>query len=60
MTSSLWTANRAFGEPQAMPIRINRIVSPIILIESKSQNGSEMVKNFGHSMQGDLRVGKAP
>ena len=33
-----------------------RIVSPMNLIESKSQNGSEMVKNFAIIVQGDLRV----
>jgi len=33
-----------------------RIVNPMILIESKSQNGSERVKNFAIVMQCDLRV----
>jgi len=33
-----------------------RIVDPMILIESKSQNGSEMVNNFAIVVQGDLRV----
>jgi len=28
----------------------------MILIEKKSQNGSEMVKNFAIVVQGDLRV----
>jgi len=47
----------SFGEPQAMPDQDKPASSaPIILIESKSQNGSEMVKNFAIVMQGDLRV----
>jgi len=58
------TANRAlfwcgpdFGEPHAMPHQdATRFLSPMILIKSKSQNGSEMVKNFAIVMQGDLRV----
>ena len=32
------------------------MVNPMILIEKKSQNGSEMVKNFAIVVQGDLRV----
>src|SRR6266481_9629031 len=46
---------RDFGQPQAMPDQdTTRIVSPMILPESKSQNGSEMVKNFAIVVQGDL------
>ena len=56
------TANRALlGADQVLAShrpcqQTTRIVSPMNLIESKSQNGSEMVKNFAIIVQGDLRV----
>ena len=56
------TANRALlGADQVLAShrpcqQTTRIVSPMDLIESKSQNGSEMVKNFAIIVQGDLRV----